>query len=885
MEWPDPSDEQIVIMGERSFPTATDGNLTLPLIRVGGATTQEGVIRIEAPGDLSLSYQHTNLLSPTPIQRADFQRLSRQRRSFRYSPLANIFAETSPSVWVSETDDASHHTIVRQATLDTHIDPIGIARHQYSIDLENQAANELDVSFPSDSIIRNIFVDGRKVAIQGTSDASLAVPLPVNRRFVLVQLEYDEAGAALGLWHTIKFNPPQLNAPLLAERWQLWAPPEYSVPKRARSTDSVVDACLARLFGPFLRASNETPFNLFSRRDWSKLFDSATPRADLSPFAIQWLEHIGDVATLTWEDAANENSEAWKWIDTTRLASKGITPNQPVPAGDAATPYERGIRRLQAANLILVQIEAGVILTSSEFLSEFNSELIRTNCPVIVKCEIGLSDNPITTQVTPMIDLVRPAAWTESPQIWNRIKRNDDPFIAGGWQLRGIDPSLHPTQMVYRRNVFVIAGCFTFLIVMASVWWIRNLNIKVAIGVLTAAAMLAFLLPTPFQWIGLGGFWGSLVGFFLTPAVRDRSRSNVPSFASSKRAAKLSTLGVGLITAGMLTVAARAQENPPVNEPSKTTYQVFVPTDKNGKSTGDYVLIPQALHRRLQPASADSASPTWLLKSAVYRANLIRQTGAAELLVDSVVGEYNLWVPAAGFEIELPVPAKSATLLEREARLNGRPIQLEWNAARSAVTLPIRDPGAHQLTMTFRLTNSPSTASVDLRIPRAANSTLFLNAPEDLTFLETSSATGATFREDSTGNWRIEFGPTARLHFRWAAEPSSITPTVEQLSWLRIQPEQVAWNTQLAIDTRQWPSKIIQVEVDARLRLDPIESDQPISYDAATDEGLRVFDFAIDADGDEPQLIRLNFVSAGWSGVGRLQLPHLRILGAEPSSP
>ena len=390
VEWPEPSDENIIIIGARTFQLGDRANVRLPLVRIDGAATQQGVVRIEAPGELSLSYDHTNLLSPTPVQRQDFRRLSRQRRAYHYNPVADIFAEDAPLVSIGISGGETSRATVQQATLRTHVDQTGTSRNQYSIGLENQSAAELSIALPEAALIRHVYVDGRKIAFQTVTDKQVIVPLPADRRFVTVQLEYDEPGRPLGIWRQIRCVRPQLDVPVLAESWQLWTPPGYAVRQPTRSTESPFDTCLRRLFGPLLRASNEAPFNLFARQDWAGLFDSATPQANLSPAAIQWLQQIGDPTVLTWEDAAQATSDIDRWIDATRLTARNITPSQAVPLIDAATPFERGVGRLQSAHLVLVQLEEGVILTSGEFASQFSDDLRRTDCPVIVNSDIRL---------------------------------------------------------------------------------------------------------------------------------------------------------------------------------------------------------------------------------------------------------------------------------------------------------------------------------------------------------------------------------------------------------------------------------------------------------------------------------------------------------------
>ena len=885
VEWPEPSAEQIIVIGERESPTSPNGKVSLPLMRVAGATSQQGFIRIEAPGQILLSFDGSALLTPTPIQRQNYRQISRQRRSYRYNPLADIFAEKPPQVSITLADEASHRAFARQTTHSTQIDQTGISRHQFSIALENQAASELNVTLPNAVSMRQVHVDGRKLAFQATNDPELTIPLPPNRRFVTVQLEYDEVGLPLGWWKQIHLSTPQLDIPILAKSWQLWTPPEYVPPASIRSNETGIESCFSRLFGPFLRAPDQPPFNLFARRSWEQLLHGSIPQADLNPVAIAWIEQIGATSTLTWEDAVTGSDTDSRWIDTNRLAADGITPNQPVPAGKAATDYERGIRRLQTANLLLVQTNQSIILTSAEFLSEFDTQLDRTSCPVIINSNRLIPEKSSTAQITPWIDLSRSQDWMDSAQPWVPTVRSDNPFVAGGWQLRRIDPTQIRTQTIYQKNAVVTAGCLTFIVALAFAWWIRNIAPKLGVLALILATMLVFLLPSPLYLIGFGAFWGTLIGFFLTPAAGTARTQKASSLPTSRRETTTITrgiiLGISFGATSLITPTVAAQDKALENTAATKTYQLFIPSNDAGTPTGDYILIPQTLHNRLQSANRNRNSTPLLVQSAVYRANLMPEAGTTEPIVESVLAEYQLLVSTADSAISLKLPAESATLLEREGRLNGRPIQLKWNTAQSALILPIRNAGIHQLSMTFRIPKSEKLTSVELPIPRAMNSTLRLSAPEDLTYLQSDTATGEISRDDASGEWRLDFGSAKDLQFRWAAEPSSTTPIIEQISWLMVKPDQVTWDTRLLVDTRLWPSDILQIEVDARLRLDPIKSDQPVTYNSVRNNGIRVLEFPIDRENEDPQSIQLNFVIAGWPGVGRLNLPKLHILGAK----
>ena len=880
IEWPEPGEDNLKIIGERD-PIPMEGDISLPLVRVNNATTQTGTVHLAASPTLSLSLNYTDSLTVMPIVHDEFGIITNERLAFRYNPLADIFAGTQPVVSTTTRSLESLIT-VRHSELTAYLGQTNVIRCVYDLSIENLGTSEFAFSLPDNGVLRYVSMDGVRQPLPVSSGGQFMVAIPKNRRFSTVQIHYDETRKSPVFWRLIKLIPPKVPYTVFASKRQIWIPPGYALQNPGTAGRSAFGECMYHLCGPLLRTDDHRTFDPFSRESWSHLFQPTKSDEKLTTTANTWLEQFGNTEASNWQQLVQAKNapqtDSKLWIDQERLAALSISPQQTVPTFSTSNSVAAGIQRLRSTGLVLIQSNNDILLTSMNYVASFRNTLRPSTPPVVYV----LSTNDPQTDFS-SVGAIPAEAWGEPVNVWRPANSQNNPYVAGGWHLQTwSDNSAH---VAYRIDTFVTVACIAFLLQLTAVWWLRAHHIRVASSLILLSMMAALVLPVPLSWIGLGAFWGGLVGAFLTPAIATSSKPNESRAIATPNATATATV-LGFIATIAISAASLLGQEPNelrADRGNGRIYEVFVPADENGNPDGDYLLVPNELRRSLLKATVDlrGDSNSWLLNSSVYRASLIPQTGSPEPQLESILARYQLYVPNAGPAVNFNLPVETIPLLAREARLNGRPIVLETNETGTAIRLPIRESGEHELEITFRRPAPLNQTAVDIEIPRAPNSVLFVSGPDDLTTFTSESSRGATYRDDTSGEIRVELGPTNRLAFRWGNNREAIQSPIEQLSWLRISPERVSWNVRLLLDTTRWPSDTLQVEVNERLLLDPIASDQPENVESSETEGKRTYTFPIQSD-REVQLFNLDFVVAGRSGIGTVRLPYFKIPGMRP---
>ncbi len=308
-----------------------------------------------------------------------------------------------------------------------------------------------------------------------------------------------------------------------------------------------------------------------------------------------------------------------------------------------------------------------------------------------------------------------------------------------------------------------------------------------------------------------------------------------------------------------------------------------MPSDAKGNAQGEHLFVPRELRQQLVRNSGVTwgQSPGWVLAEATYTGVLEPQADASQLQLNTITADFELHVTNLGGAIQFPLAAEAVAALEREAFLDGRRIQLQWDATRSTLALPIQQTGQHHLQLSFQTltTTDAGRASVELPIPQTPVATLLLSSPQDLQPIRVPSAHGAIQRREATGQLRADVGPSDRLQIQWpTATPATATPAIDQLSWLRLERDEVRYEVQMIPDVSRLLDSSLVLEVDERLQLDVAISDQPLSLAPSAERGIRRLEFDLAGAASEPPVIQLSFVVTGSTGIGHVRLPRCRIL-------
>ena len=149
-------------------------------------------------------------------------------------------------------------------------------------------------------------------------------------------------------------------------------------------------------------------------------------------------------------------------------------------------------------------------------------------------------------------------------------------------------------------------------------------------------------------------------------------------------------------------------------------YEIFVPTADGEQPLGDYLFVPREFQVQLLKdiERRQGRLAGWLLQSAEYRVALSRSVPPRTVL-ESLTAEYEIYVPELNPPVHLPLAAAAAGVLEREGRLDGRPVVLQWLAESAALVLPVQQAGLHRLQLTFRPTaqTEDGISVLDLPVP------------------------------------------------------------------------------------------------------------------------------------------------------------------------
>jgi len=413
------------------------------------------------------------------------------------------------------------------------------------------------------------------------------------------------------------------------------------------------------------------------------------------------------------------------------------------------------------------------------------------------------------------------------------------------------------------------------------------------------AAASALVLPEVYVPIASGPLLGLVCVFLLRflyrtrpkdPAAPDAAVSTVPPAPPSTTSAVVGIFllaGTAIWLQGLMACAEEPAAKPRA-EPI-AVHNVLIPVDAQEKPAGDKYYVPEGLFGQLQRLAAARSNPPqgWLIHDAAYRGTMIWQSSPERLTLEDLKATLDLEVSAPRVRVRIPIGGQRAPVATAGVLLEGRPIPVEWSEKDGQMSLEVMDPGRYRLDVPLRPTPpSGGRSSVfEMRIPRLATSRVELAVPRDAPSIEVPSSLGAVVREANPPEVTAQLGPADRLTIRWqerrAGSPAAAPLEVEQLLWLRVQPGSVVLDALVKLKAAEGEVRQLQVAVDPRLRLLPLDKDRGATRRVEILPGhpqvLR-FDVAPPASG--PWVERLSFLLTGHPGVGSLRLPYLDVCDA-----
>lgn len=865
-----PVSERLVLIAERS--TALVEPLSVSLASLPEAAEQQGRLRlVAAQGAVHWVNQGLHPLAEIPEEES---RAAAVELGVVPGTVSYLRYEPASDDAVLAVPDAAESSLARlwawQGRLETTFGADGFIRHRWDFELENVGASEATFEAPPTLRLERLLVNGvDRTTPSAAPDPSMSAtsvrcPLPTGETTVRVRLEFSARTSPPG-WRAVLTTPRlRTNFPVLVRRWRVNLPGPWA-PHAVRT----VEDRQARSGGEATAAA--APVSDRSTRDLA-----APPHDPLWP-GDAWSDRLFGLV-LRDRRTARPSEPVETPVETP--VDGRPTPWSPASTDDPADDPTDGWQLFAEP--------------------------------------VSASTNALT--LTP----VDPASASASASA--------SPAPALGWHAFTIElpPSGQVELRVADRRAAEAFAWAALLATAALLGWVERRLPWSATFAAVAFGWIALLAPGPVAVAASGAFLGALAAPLAARASRRTACGE--SFESpgesavrparatpGSTAARIVTPLVLLALAGLAASPDRMPRSTgqetvrparPAAEPNATPngapgdatdssaagrngaapsapYRLLIPVDDERRAVGEYVHLPRELYhelrRRAERNEADGGA--WFLKSADYDVTL--RDGEAAYL--EVVADYAVEVRRAGEPVVWPLDRRRVTVIDARATRGVESLEADWVQDERGWSWTPPAPGVYRVV--FRLhvpaprdeAGDPA-AGIDARqvafpIPPVSTSRVRLRGSADgarPTLLEPS---GGVERTDERGERSTPVGAARVLRFGWGGGSSpSPAASAEQLLWMQLRPGSVQLDVVLRLAPAAVPSsRLIRLRHDPSLRLLPAPASpavariQPL---VGVPGGLAVEL----AEGEAAPEIRLSFLLAGVSGVGRVVVPRIEWL-------
>lgn len=442
-----------------------------------------------------------------------------------------------------------------------------------------------------------------------------------------------------------------------------------------------------------------------------------------------------------------------------------------------------------------------------------------------------------------------------------------------------------------QRRLKAVGWACQFIMAVAVWWWSRSAR-RLWIAMVAICATGALVVPASLIPIFSGIFLGTLLGgaliYLQPPRLHQRPphpvSPNDPSTVRQAFTVGLVGMFVGLFPTEGLAAVEPVEETGPRRSPM---YQVLVPVNAEKEVVGDYYHVPKPVFQALRAFEQQTQRtfPDWMVYSLVLQTRLDWEVPDRRLWMDQVKVTCDLETFVPQRWIRLNFRRSEMDLVADTAHLDGRPVTVRWTADGQALELLVTDAGPVRLELLLQL-RSPTVESFgewSFDIPKVANSKVLVDLPPKPPGLEWIGATGMVYLDDTHQQLRGEFGNRERLTLRWLGgelgNPSR-SLDVEQLYWLRINPQSVVLDAQLTFRVLNGKLRIVSLITDPRLRLLPLEDSSPVQriHEVTTEDAHRVL-LELDEPTEDVVSVTLSFLVTETRGIGEIPFPRVETEG------
>lgn len=827
------------LRASRSVPF-TDQEMVVSLVSVPEARQQQGEVHIWqfGAGNLAIDGQQLAAMYPDPLPPGES---SLQRAAYLYDPGQHVSLAQALTISRSTRTTTAAKGLIWKTELTSLCEPSGRGFHRASYWIENISSEDFRLRGLAGCDVENVELNSQ-AAIWSRDDDVLEIELPPRRRFVLVTVQFSTRQTKLGIVSDVqcpRIHPAEF--PQMRTTWRLWLPPGYQAIDPQLAGSEPLAPWRKRIFGTLARPQNEPPFDPFSLDAWEDLANSLVAEPD-------------DVAAIAGLPGEN------------RLAAKnGST--------ESNKPKSTAIRTVAGP-------ASGVVAAQASTL-------------------------PATGRGSADITAASATAATVGPFPWSLGTGSFpvDPTLA--WQSFEFEGTLPPRVQVLCNDDLNALGWGLLLAMATVIWWQAARFARTAIFVSGFVVLLAAVAPAAWMPITTSLVQGALLGWTMhfglggaQRAWQTRSGKRSPSVRSNgstaRRSSALGKTVTALVLAALVATSGLAQEAP--QQIAEIIHKVFLPSDESGNLVGEYCFVPDRLYTdlHLKAARVTREPRDWTLRQASYRVLLQRQTMAGTATVPpatvAATLEFNVYRDRQTIRVDF---GGGNPLRPTDAVLGSDTIPIRWEDGGRYLMFDVPRAGLHRLELQLRPTVRTQQGQVgfDLAIPRVPASRVEVLAPTGIP-VELVSAIGTVTPPSDSRPMVAELGPASRLALRWrpeSADAGSNQFDATELHWLTVKPGSVTLQTRLKLQFGREVPPFVRVAVDPRLRLlQPSNDIQAEDADPTLPADLsarrQIYRIPLSPGPLATEVTAAaSFVLRDTTGVGRLQVPTVTVLGARSS--
>jgi len=790
----------------------------------------------------------------------------------------------------------------------------GAAIHLANYWLENLGADRVEVVLPEGAELQEAWLSNRQLDPEeiGTRGASCQFRLPGDQRWPSLVIKYSTRDTALGDTATLQPVVPRCSFPVNLSRWTLWAPEQYQIDNTRQHYASQHYHWWRRIFGPLARSRGESVFNPVQASDWAHLFSDPLvgqqTKQSAEKLARQLTSRLQAGADESWAELILELTEEAQvselmGIDRAALLAKGIEANtstqQQFGAGRTTRALDTLPLPLSGHGLALLVSPGSIVLTSEDRVAQWRDQLRPTEMPGVFMVDAdGLASRLEQVRKTHSMDIVDPTRWMQFP---NSAKPSWDSFATT--TLTDVGRHTQTVEFLETLPTLVVRRAFVgralwyavlLLTLVLGVWQLAHYpNKMILVGAIAGAACLI----VPIRWLTIPQ--AVFLGLVAAAIVRIVIRSAGYAENDSRAMRQVAQATVALLLGGLClwTAPLQAQPSPaPETTPAVTTKLplLLVPIDAQGSRQGEDVYLSADFLQNLQKIASSDAKdrPQWVLLKATYRGQLPGDLGDSSPENLNINEPWTLLWKVESFvpncRLILPLQRDEATWQADAHRLDGLPVELDWQKKGHGCAVTLAEPGVHWLRVVALPQGAINDRSATLRlhIPPLPGAVLDLTAVPSSADLQVSAAVRTLGSEDRE-QLQFVLSDSDTIEVTWAPEIFKDDTTswdrLEQLSWLHVDPAGARLDVQLALQGLRSTSHVLELEISPQLKLVLPGEDSPIEdVVLPTQQHPNRLQLKLRQGLPEEAVISLRFDLQRAVSVGRLYFPRVRLVDHLP---